>query len=211
VTTGQRFEPWEPSIDLVVVAASVGGLAAIETVLGDVDPTYPVPFLVVQHRRAQPDLLPKILERTLRLPVTDCRHGAELGRPGVYVLPPQGHVAIDAQRRLSVSGSGAATADQVFGAVADAFGARCLAVVLTGRQADGARGVTAVKRAGGRVLVQEPSTAAAGGMPTAALATGNVDFALPLRYITSALVALAVAPGGADMLRVARPAWASIN
>jgi two-component system chemotaxis response regulator CheB len=209
VTIGQPVRTWVPSIDLVVVAASVGGLAAIEAVLGAVDATFPVPFLVVQHRRAAPNLLPQVLERRLCLPVTSCGDGTTLRGPGVYVLPPRGELHLDQERRVELRGTDRVTADQVLEVVATAYGDRCLAVILTGNRDDGARGVTAVKRAGGRVVVEDPSTAAAAGMPTAALATGNVDFALPLRYITSALIALAVAPGGADLLRVTTPVSAT--
>ena len=60
---------------------------------------------------------------------------------------------------------------------------RLVAIILTGMQTDGAQGVRDVKRRGGRVLVQDPATARASGMPSAALATGCVDFVLPAARI----------------------------
>jgi two-component system chemotaxis response regulator CheB len=70
-----------------------------------------------------------------------------------------------------------------------------IAVVLSGRLDDGAAGVVEVKRAGGRVLVQNQATAECFGMPGAAIATGCVDFVLPVGRIAPALVALVMAPG----------------
>lgn len=76
---------------------------------------------------------------------------------------------------------------------------------------DGTRGVRAIKRNGGRVLVQDPSTARAASMPSSAIATGCVDFVLPLARIGPALIALTMAPGGADLLAVPTPSWARLH
>jgi two-component system, chemotaxis family, protein-glutamate methylesterase/glutaminase len=86
-----------------------------------------------------------------------------------------------------------------------------LAVILTGRLSDGAAGVRAVRRAGGRVLVQDPDDAQAPGMPSAALATGCVEHALPLSLVAPALVAYTMAPGAADLLAVPVPPWARLG
>ena len=51
--------------------------------------------------------------------------------------------------------------------------------------------------------------ALAAGMPIAATATGCVDFVLPLERIAPALIALTMAPGGADLLRVPPSSWAA--
>ena len=66
-----------------------------------------------------------------------------------------------------------------------------IAVVLTGSGEDGANGVCAVKKMGGTVLSQDRESSEFFGMPGAAIATGMVDFVLPLNEIASALVTLA--------------------
>ena len=48
-------------------------------------------------------------------------------------------------------------------------------------------------------------------MPSSAIATGCVDFVLPPHKLASALIALAMAPGAADLLTVPLPHWASIG
>jgi two-component system chemotaxis response regulator CheB len=63
-------------------------------------------------------------------------------------------------------------------------------------------GVQALKWMGGRVLVQDPATARAAGMPRAAIETGLADYVIPLEMIPAALVALVMAPGVADYLKV---------
>jgi two-component system chemotaxis response regulator CheB len=82
--------------------------------------------------------------------------------------------------------------------------------VLTGRLDDAASGVRALKRHGGRSVVQDPGTAQAPDMPLAALATGCVDLVMPLAHIAPTLVALTMAPGAADLFRVPPPPWANL-
>lgn len=74
------------------------------------------------------------------------------------------------------------------------YGGRAIAVVLSGTGANGARGVTAIKSAGGAVLVQNEATSEAFGMPGAAIATGSVDAILPVDKIAPALVNLVATP-----------------
>jgi two-component system, chemotaxis family, protein-glutamate methylesterase/glutaminase len=69
-----------------------------------------------------------------------------------------------------------------------------IGVILSGMLTDGTRGIRAIKRHGGRVLVQDPATARAASMPASALATGCVDFTLPPHRLAPAPVALTMAP-----------------
>jgi two-component system chemotaxis response regulator CheB len=78
--------------------------------------------------------------------------------------------------------------DLLFQSAAESYGARVLAVVLTGTGIDGAAGVRAVKAAGGFVIAQDPATAEHRGMPEAARRTGCVDLLLPLAAIGPAIV-----------------------
>jgi two-component system chemotaxis response regulator CheB len=78
----------------------------------------------------------------------------------------------------------------LFQSAAASYGAAAVAVVLSGTGEDGAEGASAVKRAGGTVIVQDQATAAYFGMPGAAIETGDVDFILPLDEIAPVLVRL---------------------
>jgi CheB methylesterase len=75
---------------------------------------------------------------------------------------------------------------------------------------DTAAGVRDLKRHGGRTIVEDPATALAAGMPSAALATGCVDMVMPLARIPHALIALTTAPGAADLSRVPPAPWANL-
>ena len=130
---------------------------------------------------------------------------------GVTVVPTGWEATLDRDDQMLLRRSvGLRGGDALLTAVADRLGSAAIGVVLTGMQRDGARGVQAVKRRGGRVLVQDPTTSRADGMPSAAIATGCIDFVLPVERIGPALVALTMAPGGAELLTVPIPAWAQL-
>jgi two-component system chemotaxis response regulator CheB len=59
--------------------------------------------------------------------------------------------------------------DYLFESAADAYGANLAAVLLTGANHDGARGLAQVKRRGGLTIVQDPQDAQVATMPLAAL------------------------------------------
>ncbi|MFW3170945.1 chemotaxis protein CheB [Geodermatophilus sp. CPCC 206100] len=197
--------------DVVVLASSAGGVRALQTVISPLPTAFPTPIVVVQHRRPDSlDLLTGILRARAALPVRPATDGPL--RPGVTVLPPGASAQLGSTGTITIRPAPATrTADGVLTSAAAAFGPRVLCVVLTGRLDDGAAGVRAVRLAGGRVLVQDPDEAEAPGMPSAALATGCVEHALPLSHIAPALVAYTMAPGAANLLTVPVPPWARLR
>jgi two-component system chemotaxis response regulator CheB len=62
-----------------------------------------------------------------------------------------------------------------------------IGVVLTGMGNDGAKGVQAVRAAGGHTIAQDESTAVIFGMPQEAINTGAVDQVLPMESIYRAI------------------------
>jgi two-component system, chemotaxis family, protein-glutamate methylesterase/glutaminase len=196
---------------VVVLAASTGGVRTLRRVVSGLPSDFPVPVLVVQHRSpAAPELLSDLLRAGGTLPVRTATPGPL--QPGITVLPARTTADVHPDGHLALRPCPSTTCvDDLLTSAAAAFGPRVLAVVLTGRLSDGAAGVRAVRREGGRVLVQDPDDAEAPGMPSAALATGCVEHALPLGLVAPALVAYAMAPGAADLLAVPVPPWARLS
>lgn len=203
VTGGSPF-------DVVLVAASLGGVHALSRLVSALPADFPAPVLVVQHRSpAAPDLLAGILRRVAAMAVTDAKPGP-LRRSTVHVLPPRGGYLFDRHGELSAAEVTRHPADDLVISAAQRFGRRACAVVLTGTGSDGASGLRAVKAAGGATLAQSPGEARAPGMPTAAAATGCVDLVLPLRVLAPALVSLVMAPGAAPMFNLPPRPWAEL-
>jgi two-component system chemotaxis response regulator CheB len=208
------FEPSPSGFELVMIAASDGGIRACEAVVSRLPAAFPACVLIAQHLPAcAEEPFRAALGHRCRLPVLMASDGAPLAGGTVYVAPAAEQVLVASERTLAVHAGARpgvrCLADPLFESAAPVFGAGAIAVVLSGRLNDGSRGVRAVKAHGGRVLVQDPATVTALGMVTAALATGCCDFALPPETIADALTALVMAPGAADVFRVPVPPWAA--
>ncbi len=203
--------------DVVAVATSLGGLLALRAVLSQLPAEFPAAVIVVQHRHAMVSYeLSDLLRSRTKLAVKEAAEGEVLAPGTVYLAPPGVHVRVDAAGALRLDSAERVnhvrpSADVLFASVASAFGPRAIGVVLTGTLNDGAEGVRAIKAARGRVVVQDEATSVAFGMPRAALATGCVDFVLPLEAIASALVTLAMVRGAADLFKVPVASWARMK
>jgi len=196
-----RPDPVPTSRGLVAIAASLGGLRVIESLLAELPRELPVPVVVVQHlSETQPSHFADLLASRSSLPTRWLAHRERL-RPGVaYVAPAGRHVEVDAHGRAVLLDTprinhSRPAADPLFTSAAAHYGAGTIAVVLTGRLFDGTAGAVAVRRAGGVVIAQEPSTCAAPGMPRAAIEAGAVHFVLPPGAIGRALIAMTMVRG----------------
>lgn len=191
--------PDQPAaFDIVAVAASAGGLAALSKVLSGLPANFPARIVVVQHLDPRHrSLMADILNRRTTLPVKQAEDGEHLSSGQVYIAPPDHHLLVNADGRLSLTRTELVhfvrpSADLLFESVAAGYKQRAIAVVLTGSGSDGAMGVRAIKKMGGTVIVQDQKTSEFFGMGGAAIQTGSVDFVLPLEEIAPALGLLVV-------------------
>lgn len=197
--------------DIVVLAASRGGIRVHMAILHALPAAFPAAVVVVQHRGdGAPDRLPAILGLRSPLEVTAARLGEPVLPGTVYVAAARQQLVVEHGRFAYMhSRQSRCLADPLLFSVAEAYGSRSIAVILSGGLHDGAAGAMAVKRAMGRVIVQDSATSEDFGMPRSALATGCVDFALPPAAIASSLISLTMVPGAAAFMRVPMPSWAT--
>ncbi|MHB1593615.1 MAG: chemotaxis protein CheB [Streptosporangiaceae bacterium] len=181
---------------IVAIAASAGGIGALGEVLGGLPVGFPVPVVVVQHLDPRHQtIIAEVLGRRARLPVRLAGEGDRARAGIIYVAPPNHHLLVGEGGMLRLSSSEPVnfvrpSADLLFESVAGTYGSRALACVLTGSGSDGSMGAVAVKARGGTVIAEDPEQAAFRGMPEAAVASGAVDFILPLAEIASAICGL---------------------
>lgn len=199
-----------------MTVGSLGALPAFQDIVGHLPASFPAAVVFDLHRADGNDLAEQLVARRSVLPVRPAVEGDALEPATVYMAPPDRQLVLRSDRRLSaLDGSDGHRAvwlaDALLISAARVYGPRLIAVVLSGRLTAGAAGVDAVKRFGGRVLVQDPATAVAPSMPNAALATGAVDFALPPDSIGKALVAFCAASGAAELFRVRLNAGARLT
>jgi two-component system chemotaxis response regulator CheB len=170
-------------------------LRALTCLVSGLTAEFLAPIVVVQHLDPRhPSLMAGILGRATRLLVKEAQEGEGL-RPGVvFLAPPDRHLLVNANATLSLSRTELVhfvrpSADLLFESMAASFKARALAIVLTGTGCDGAMGLRAIKKMGGRIIAQDERTSEFFGMPDAAIRTGVVDMVLPLDQIAPAMLA----------------------
>lgn len=182
-------------VSAIGVVASTGGPAALATLLSALPPDLAASVLIVQHLPPGfAERLAKWLDGISPLAVTLASEG-DLLEPGrVFVAPDDRHLTVDARRRVRLLAGPAVDGHRPSGtrlllSLAQELGPRAAGVVLTGMGRDGADGLLALRRAGGRTLVQDEATSAVYGMPRAARDAADTVVALP--ELAPALVALA--------------------
>jgi two-component system chemotaxis response regulator CheB len=166
--------------EIVAIGASLGGLAALQSLLPALPANLGASVVIVQHRRPDANShLARLLSYGCKLRVCEPEDKTPLEPNVVYVAPGDYHLLVErGWLALSVDAPvsyARPSIDVLFESVADAFGDKALAVMLTSSNHDGAAGALAIKRAGGRVLVQSPQSAESPIGPAAVLAATEVD------------------------------------
>ena len=159
---------------IVVVGTSWGGLSAVRELIKALPRAFTLPLVVVQHRHPESDhLLSTLLQDTTPLPVSEVEDKSPIAPGGVYLAPADYHLLVeDGHFSLSMDEPvqySRPSIDVAFASVADAYGRRAVGVVLTGANADGARGLRRIVDRGGLGFVQTPATAESPAMPAAAM------------------------------------------
>lgn len=179
------FDP--KSFDLVAIGASTGGIHALSVLLCALPASMMLPILITQHLPAS--FMPYFAAQVAVLARRPCEVATDRMRvrPGrVVVAPgdahlycvrlPDGGASIRLRQGQSSSGC-MPSVDPMLASVAEVFGPRALAVMLSGMGRDGAEGARLVREAGGTVLAQDRATSVVWGMPgaVAGIAAAQLD------------------------------------
>jgi two-component system CheB/CheR fusion protein len=178
---------------VVGIGASAGGLAALRNLLNHVPPDSGLAFVIVVHLSPDHEShLAQLLQPHVRFPVAQVSETTRVEPNHAYVIPPNANLnSIDTHLRLSkleARRTERAPIDHFFATLAKTHDGNAIAVILTGTGSDGTLGIKDVKANGGLVIAQDPNEAEYDGMPQSAIATGMVDFILPLAEIPSSIL-----------------------
>lgn len=178
---------------IVGIGASAGGLSALKTFFSHVPQDSNLVFVVVVHLSpAHESHLSDLLQPHVHIPVEQVTDTVAIEVNHVYVIPPNANLsAIDTHLRLSKleeERSGRAPIDHFFRTMAASHDGNSVGLILTGTGSDGTLGVKDVKAKRGLIIVQDPNEAEFDGMPQSAIATGLVDWILPLADMPTAII-----------------------
>lgn len=173
-----------PAEAIVAIAASTGGPRALAEVVAGFRASLDAAVVIAQHMpRGFTAGLARRLAQVAAIPVSEVRHDERIDAGRIYLAPGGRHcrvVGSPGRAALACDDSPPVwgvrpAADPLFVSVAQAFGAACVGVVLTGMGRDGALGLTAIREAGGGAIVQDEASCAVYGMPREALAIAGAD------------------------------------
>jgi len=181
--------------DLIAIGASTGGTEAIFSILRRLPSAVPG-IVIVQHI---PPVFSRMFAERLNSQISLRVKEAETGdyiEPGtVLVAPGDRHMRlkkIGAKYRVEcfegerVNGH-CPSVDVLFESVAKEAGRSAVGVLLTGMGRDGAKGLLAIRRRGGRTIAQDEASSVVYGMPKVAYEIGAVQRQTPLGKIPQAL------------------------
>jgi two-component system CheB/CheR fusion protein len=182
-----RRRPRGPAM-VVGVGASAGGIKALSEFFSHVPPRINIAYVVILHLSPDHDSkLAEVLQTSTTMPVTQVRETVRIEPAHVYVIPPnQALEVLDGELRLvpmTRNEERRAPVDLFFRTLADAYGAYAAAVVLSGTGPNGSSGLKRVKEYGGLTAAQDPEEAEYGDMPHNSIATGLVDYVVPVAEI----------------------------
>jgi len=175
--------------EAIVIGVSAGGLSALEIIFKQLDANFCLPILVVQHLSpSSENYLPVHFSARYPQNFKEADDKEEIRSNTIYFAPPNYHLLVEYDRHLALSADervnfSRPAIDVLFESAADVFANKLIGIILTGASSDGAVGLEKIKRYGGLTIVQDPKTAEAQAMPTAAIAATDVDHILTLEEI----------------------------
>jgi two-component system chemotaxis response regulator CheB len=160
----------------IAIGASAGAVEALSVILPSLPADYGLPVFIVVH--VPPDnksVLAELFRAKCSIEVREAEDKEPVSGGTAYFAPPDYHLLLEPDKSLSLSSDepvlySRPSVDVLFESAADAYGPSLIAIVLTGANKDGAKGLSAVADAGGTVIVQTPEGAYASAMPEAAIA-----------------------------------------
>jgi two-component system chemotaxis response regulator CheB len=159
--------------DIIAIGGSAGSLAVLTGILDALPGNMRMPVVIVLHRL-------KNVESEMGRLLSTKKHIAEpedkdaVRDYHLYLAPQNYHLMIEADRTFMLDYSelvnySRPSIDMTFSSIADVYGSRSLAILLSGANKDGAAGLCQIIAAGGTGLVQLPQTAAFEAMPQSAI------------------------------------------
>lgn len=181
-------------VPVVALGGSAGSIEALQAFFEDVPAECPVAFVVaVDLDPEHGSKLPELIGRRTALPVLQLTRHEPVRSGTVYVIPPRKLIRMEggalALEEREAEPDRPITVDLLFRTLADSHGAHSAAVVLSGADGDGAIGIKRVKERGGLTVAQDPEECGHPAMPRSAIATGMVDWTLPVADMVPRLLA----------------------
>lgn len=188
---------------VVVIGASTGGPSALELILKTLPKQFPAAILIVQHMsKVFTESFAKRLNASCKIEVKEAKEGEEI-IPGTAFIAPGGFHMIVEKKQIkgeikAVIGlnknppvnESRPSVDVLMESVAQTYEGNVIGIILTGMGKDGAKGLRALNKAGGKTIAQDKDSSLIFGMPKRAIESGAVDEVLSSERIAERMLRL---------------------
>jgi len=172
-------------IRLVVIGASTGGPQVVQEILRNIEPSFPIPMILVQHM--SPGFIDGFaiwLSDSTGFPVQMAQEGETVQPEILYIAPDGRHTGITSDLRIQFSYSPPEhnlrpSVSYLFRSAAMHLGSSVLGILLSGMGCDGAEELLLIKQKGGCTIIQDKDSSFVYGMPRAAGELNAGNFSLP--------------------------------
>ncbi|OCS92593.1 hypothetical protein A6K76_06410 [Caryophanon latum] len=189
----------ESDMELLIIGASTGGPTALQKVIQQMEPHFPVPVFIIQHM--PPGFTKSLATRfnhSCAITVKEAEDHEVLQRGVVYIAPAGlqssilrnkgGSFTVKLHDKTEVETLYHPSIDVALLSIASSVKNGLVSVILTGMGDDGLRGCQEVKRYGGRVIVEAEESCVVYGMPKVVAHAGYADVQVPINEVFSAIL-----------------------
>ncbi|WP_316752446.1 chemotaxis protein CheB [Pedobacter gandavensis] len=182
--------------NIIVIGTSAGGINAVSKLVAGFDHDFDAAVFVVIHisRNSLTEVILNQLQKQTVLKCVIPKDGEKIRNKVIYLAPADHHMMIDKTKILVRKGAydnhWRPSIDVLFRSAAASYDSCVTGIILTGLLDDGTSGMSAIKRSGGRCMVQDPQEADFPDMPKSVLNSMEVDYKVSINemgYILSDL------------------------
>ncbi len=186
-------------IEAVGIGVSTGGPNSLNEVIPRFPANFRLPIFLVQHMppvfTAQ---LAHRLDQKSKLKVVEAQDNMKVKGGTVYIAPGDFHMEVKRKGKSHVvtlnqnppENSCRPAVDVLFRSLAETYGGKVVAAVMTGMGQDGLKGAQVLKQKGAIILAQDKETCVVWGMPKFVAESGIADRIVPLGSMTSTILEL---------------------
>jgi two-component system chemotaxis response regulator CheB len=166
-------------VNMILIGGSAGCLPVLTKILSALPASSNVAVVIVIHRMKNvPSEMDKLLSlHSGKRKVVEPDDKEPVLTTGIYLAPQNYHLLVEADKTFSLDYSEVVhysrpSIDVTFESVANVYGPGVLAILLSGANSDGTKGIKKVIERNGAVIVQDPLTAEYSFMPQHAINEG---------------------------------------
>lgn len=170
---------------MIAIGGSAGSLDVLFTLLSGLSPRLTAAIIIVLHRMPSSSIssLDEVLQARTKLRVKEAEEKEDILPGCIYLAPADYHLLVEKNRSFSLDISekinfSRPAIDVTFQTAAEAYGPNMAAILLSGANTDGVKGLLSVKHNGGITAAQDPATARSPYMPQKAIKAQAADHVL---------------------------------